>query len=86
MTNHNYHAIESMTDEEFLDMLESHLNDEHGCAFCHEDCAEDVDCKSCGLKFWIRSCQYSFHPVVGKKAWPENCPRCEKGLPPLYEY
>lgn len=24
--------------------------------------------------------------VFGKKPWPKKCPRCEQGLPPLYEY
>lgn len=52
------------------------------CIRCNEDCAEDVDCTTCGLKFWISSCLYG----EGKKPWPTQCPRCEKGLPPLYEY
>lgn len=57
-------------------------NDDPRCDRCGEDCAEDVDCESCGLKFWIRSCLYG----ENKKPWPHKCPRCEKGLPPLYEY
>lgn len=86
MTYEDYQELNEMPDDDFLEMLESHLNAEHGCSFCHQDCIEDVDCASCGLKFWIRSCLYSFHPVAGKKAWPVNCERCQKGLPPLYEY
>ena len=46
-----------------------------------EDCDfEDIDCEGCGMKFFIRPSSY-----VGKE-WPTKCPRCQKGLPPLYEY
>lgn len=43
---------------------------------------EDVDCEDCGLKFYIRPSLYK----DGKKPWPHKCERCQKGLPPLYEY
>jgi hypothetical protein len=43
---------------------------------------EDVDCVSCGLKFYIRPSLYT----GTDKKYPEMCSRCQKGLPPLYEY
>jgi len=43
---------------------------------------EDVDCEDCGLKFYVRP---SFYKDTNKP-WPTKCPRCMKGLPPLYEY
>ena len=41
---------------------------------------EDVDCEDCGMKFFVQP-----SALVGKE-WPTKCPRCAKGLPPLYEY
>ena len=41
---------------------------------------EDIDCEDCGMKFFVRPSS-----LVGKE-WPRKCPRCVKGLPPLYEY
>lgn len=42
---------------------------------------EDVDCESCGLKFYVRPSAYP-----EGTSFPTKCPRCVKGLPPLYEY
>lgn len=71
---------------EFIDVEDYDFDDwqfqDPACSMCGEDCAEDVDCQSCGLKFWIRACQYG----EGKKPWPRECPRCVKGIPPSYEY
>jgi hypothetical protein len=54
---------------------------------------EDVDCEDCGIKFYIRPSLYTEEAQARrvaagllKKPWPTKCPRCEKGLPPLYEY
>lgn len=77
MTDHDYDYFEDERDDDI-----PYIPEESLCHDCHEDCAADVDCQSCGLKFWIRACQYG----EGKKPWPKNCSRCEKGLPPLYEY
>ena len=44
---------------------------------------EDVDCDSCGLKFYIRPSLYN---KASGKPFPTQCERCRKGLPPLYEY
>lgn len=42
---------------------------------------EDIDCASCGMKFFIRPMA---HPSGAP--FPTECERCRKGLPPLYEY
>lgn len=41
---------------------------------------EDVDCEDCGIKFFINPDNYKDKPI------PKKCTRCQKGLPPLYEY
>lgn len=48
---------------------------------------EDIDCSDCGLKFFVRPSDYThFRTNDGRKPWPTQCPRCVRGLPPLYEY
>ena len=44
---------------------------------------EDVDCADCGMKFYVRPSAY--RPYTTRDC-PIRCPRCVKGLPPLYEY
>lgn len=64
-----------------------------------EDDFADVDCKECGLKFYVRPSLYTEEATKRRVAdgcsqqlidkylaWPDTCPRCLKGLTPLYEY
>lgn len=44
----------------------------------------DIDCEDCGLKFIVRPLTL-LEKQSGKK-YPTKCGRCQKGLPPLYEY
>lgn len=44
----------------------------------------DIDCVDCGLKFFVG-------PLTNKqkasgRQYPTKCGRCQRGLPPLYEY
>ena len=59
-----------------------YLGDQNLCSDCGQDCAEDVDCEACGLKFWVRSCLYKSN----ERQWPRQCPRCVSGQTPPYEY
>ena len=43
-----------------------------------------IDCEDCSLKFIVASLTLD-QKKSGKK-YPTKCPRCQKGLPPLYEY
>ena len=59
----------------------------------NEDDYEDIDCVSCGLKFFVNPSRYTEAENRRRAAdgltpnvMPTKCPRCLKGLPPLYEY
>jgi hypothetical protein len=44
----------------------------------------DIDCTDCGMKFIVRP--YTKEEKECGKTYPTKCGRCQRGLPPLYEY
>lgn len=44
----------------------------------------DIDCADCGLKFIVRP--LTKEEKESGKPYPKKCGRCQRGLPPLYEY